>query len=67
MPCHAPLRAGFQGVVEFVFQGGNKAFPLRAPPAIVHGDFTLWVQCVCACLRPQPADRQALHMPSAAP
>lgn len=33
--------AGFQAVVEFAFKGGNTGFPVRAPPILVKGDFSL--------------------------
>lgn len=33
---------GFQGIVDFCFKpGANKGFPLRAPPAVQHGDFII--------------------------
>jgi hypothetical protein len=33
--------AGFQAVVDFAFKGGNTGFPVRAPPILVKGDFSL--------------------------
>ncbi|KAG2423229.1 hypothetical protein HXX76_015486 [Chlamydomonas incerta] len=33
--------AGFAGIMEFVWKGGNAGFPIRAPPAVRRGDFTL--------------------------
>lgn len=32
---------GFQSVVQYVFQGGNKGFAVRAPPVLQKGDFVL--------------------------
>lgn len=33
--------AGFEGIVDFCFKGGNKGFPLRAPPAIERSGFVM--------------------------
>ncbi|PNW87542.1 hypothetical protein CHLRE_02g142200v5 [Chlamydomonas reinhardtii] len=33
--------AGLAGIVEWVWKGGNTGFPVRAPPAVRRGDFTL--------------------------
>lgn len=33
--------AGFQAVVDFAFKGGNTGFPVRAPPILVKGGFSL--------------------------
>ena len=32
---------GFAAVVEFAFKGGNTGFPVRAPPILQRGGFSL--------------------------
>jgi len=42
VPYEEPARKeGAEAVSAFFWKGGNKNFPLRAPPAISRGDFTL--------------------------
>jgi hypothetical protein len=33
--------SGFDSIVEFCFKGGNKHFPVRAPPVLQKGDFVV--------------------------
>uniref|UniRef100_A0A383VC28 Glutathione transferase n=1 Tax=Tetradesmus obliquus TaxID=3088 RepID=A0A383VC28_TETOB len=35
------VKEGFDSVVQFCFKGGNKHFPVRAPPVLQKGDFVL--------------------------
>lgn len=63
-PCvntHTHAHPGFQAVVDFSFKGGNTGFPVRAPPILQRGDFSLCTTNVRGALR-----RQA-HRPACAP
>jgi len=37
----AGVKHGFQAVIDWTWQGGNTGFPVRAPPAVVHGDYVV--------------------------
>jgi hypothetical protein len=39
--CLAGWLSGFQAVVDYAFKGGNTGFPVRAPPILQRGGFTL--------------------------
>jgi hypothetical protein len=43
LPFQSPtcVSLGYQAVEQFVWEGSNKGFPVRAPPVLQKGDFVL--------------------------
>lgn len=41
LPGFSYAHPGFESIVEFCFKGGNKGFPVRAPPVLQRGEFAL--------------------------